>query len=100
MPFAMKFVAEHMFKRPQTPEVMTNAAERLELACSVLDKNLTGKTFMVGDQFTLADLTFAPYIEYAINTPAKDIFTKHANFMSWWGRVSERPSWMKAAARA
>jgi glutathione S-transferase len=99
-PHAMKFVYEHIFKRPQAADVMANATQRLELACSVLDKNLAGKTFMVGDQFTLADITFAPYIEYAINTPAKEIFAKHANFMSWWGRVSERPSWMKAAGRA
>jgi glutathione S-transferase len=99
-PHAMKFVYEHIFKRPQPAEVMTNATQRLELACSVLDKNLTGKTFMVGDQFTLADITYAPYIEYAINTPAKDIFAKHPNFMAWWGRVRERPSWMKAAGRA
>jgi glutathione S-transferase len=99
-PHAMKFVYEHIFKRPQTPEVIKNATERLETACAVLDKNLAGKTFMVGDQFTIADITYAPYIEYAINTPAKDIFGKHANFMAWWGRVRERPSWMKAAGRA
>jgi glutathione S-transferase len=99
-PHAMKFVYEGVFKRPQTPEVMKNATERLELACTVIDKNLAGKTFMVGDQFTIADITYAPYIDYAMMTPAKELFAKHANFMAWWGRVSERPSWMKAAGRA
>jgi glutathione S-transferase len=98
-PHAMKFVYEHIFKRPQTEDVLKHAAERLDLACSVLDKNLAGKTFLVGDQFTIADITYAPYIEYAINTPAKDIFAKHANVMSWWGRVFERPSWRKTAGR-
>jgi glutathione S-transferase len=99
-PHAMKFIYEGVFKRPQTPEVMQNATTRLELACSVLDKNLAGKTFMVGDQFTIADVTYAPYIDYAMMTPAKDIFAKHANFMAWWGRVNERPSWTKAVGRA
>jgi glutathione S-transferase len=97
---AMKFVYEHIFKRPQGEEVLSKAAERLELACGVLDKDLANKKFLVGDQFTLADITFAPYIEYAMNTPAKDIFAKHPHFMAWWGRVSERPSWLKAAGRA
>jgi len=99
-PHAMKFVYEHIFKRPQGEEVIKNATTRLELACSVLDKNLAGKTFLVGDQFTIADITYAPYIEYAMGTPAKDIFAKHTNFMAWWNRVHERPSWMKAAGRA
>jgi glutathione S-transferase len=98
-PHAMKFIYEHIFKRPQTEDVLKHATERLDLACSVLDKNLAGKTFLVGDQFTIADITYAPYIEYAINTPAKDIFAKHANVMSWWGRVFERPSWRKTAGR-
>ncbi|HEY3801456.1 MAG TPA: glutathione binding-like protein [Kofleriaceae bacterium] len=99
-PNAMKFVYEHIFKRPQGEEVMKNATQKLELACSVLDKNLAGKSFLVGDQFTIADITYAPYIEYAMNTPAKEIFAKHPNVMAWWGRVHERPSWMKAAGRA
>lgn len=100
-PNAMKFVYEHVFKRPQGADVIATATQKLETATAILDKNLAGKTFMVGDQFTLADVMFMPYIEYAMNTPAKDeVFAKHANFMSWWGRVSERPSWMKAAGRA
>jgi glutathione S-transferase len=99
-PSAMKFVYEHIFKRPQGAEVIATATQKLETATEILDKNLAGKTFMVGDQFTLADVTFMPYVEYAMNTPAKDVFGKHANFMAWWGRVRERPSWMKAAGRA
>jgi glutathione S-transferase len=99
-PHVMKFVYHHIMKREQPADVMATATTKLELACSVLDKNLAGKTFMVGDQFTIADITYAPYIEYAMGTPAKDIFAKHPNFMAWWGRVSERPSWMKAAGRA
>ena len=99
-PHAMKFVYEGVFKRPQTPEVMANATTRLELACSVLDKNLSGKQFLVGDQFTIADICYSPYIEYGMMTAAKAVFAKFPNFMAWWGRASERPAWMKAAGRA
>jgi glutathione S-transferase len=98
-PNAMKYIYHHIFKSEQTAETMEKAAKGLELACSILDKNLADKAFLVGDQFTLADICFAPYIEYAMNTPAKEIFAKHANMMAWWNRVSERPSWRKAAGR-
>ncbi len=98
-PHAMKFIYQHIFKREQTPETMEHATKSLDLACEVLDKDLAGKTFLVGDQFTLADIFFAPYIEYVMNTPGKDILSKRPNMMAWWNRVSERPSWRKAAGR-
>jgi glutathione S-transferase len=100
-PNAMKFVYHTVFQRPQADDVLAKAAEGLALACGVLDKALAGKTYLVGDQFTLGDICYAPYIEYAMNNAtAKDIFGKNANVMSWWGRVSERPAWRKAAGRA
>ena len=48
---------------------------------------------------TLADVVFAPYIEYCMASPsAKAIFVKHPHFIAWWNRVSERPSWQKVRA--
>jgi glutathione S-transferase len=98
-PNVMKFVAQHVFKREQTPETMENAANGLALACSVLDKNLANKTFLVGDKLTIADVTYAPYIEYAMATPTKEIFAKYRHVVAWWNRVSERPAWRKAVGR-
>jgi len=96
---AMKFVAQHIFKREQTPEALENAAKGLALACSVLEKNLANKTFLVGDKLTLADVTYAPYFEYAMATPAKEIFAKYPHVVAWWNRVSERPAWHKTVGR-
>lgn len=100
-PNAMKFVYHTVFQRPQTEETLAKAAEGLDLACKALDKNLAGKTYLVNEQFTIADICYAPYIEYAMANPtAKELFGKHANVMSWWNRVAERPSWRKTAGRA
>ena len=96
---AMKFVAHHIFKREQTPETMENAAKGLALACSVLEKNLANKTFLVGDKLTIADITYAPYFEYAMTTPAKEIFAKYPHVVAWWNRISERPAWRKAVGK-
>lgn len=99
-PHAMKYVYAEVFHRPQTPEVMEHAKQGLETALAVLEQDLTDKPFLVGDQLTIADYSFAPYIEYAMNTSAKEIFAKYPHVMAWWGRVSERPAWKKAAGRA
>ena len=41
-----------------------------------------------------------PYIEYAMGTPAKELFAKSPHVMAWWSKVSERPTWLKTAGRA
>ncbi|MBA3539472.1 MAG: glutathione S-transferase N-terminal domain-containing protein [Deltaproteobacteria bacterium] len=98
-PHAMKFIYQSVFKREQTPETLAKAGEGLDVACSVLDKNLADKTYLLGDQFTLADIMYAPYLEYGMLTDAKDRILAHANVAAWWNRVSERPAWKKTVGR-
>jgi glutathione S-transferase len=101
-PHAMQFVYAGAFKRDVPADKLAEAGTKLELACSVMDKRLAEtKAFLAGSELTLADLGFAPYIEYAMMHPdAKTIFSKHPHVMAWWNRVSERPTWHKAVGRA
>jgi glutathione S-transferase len=99
-PHAMKFIYDEVFKRAQTPEVLAEAGGKLDVCCGVLDKALTSSQFLCGDQFTLADIGYAPYLEYAMNTAAKATIAKHPHVVAWWNRVAERPAWRKAAGRA
>lgn len=94
-PPAMKFVYEYVFKRPQDPAALESAKGSLDTACAVMDKTLAKTPYLAGSEFTFADVCFMPYVEYAMNTPAKDIFTKHPNVVAWWNRVRERPTWKK-----
>jgi glutathione S-transferase len=64
-----------------------------------MDKELATHPFIAGGSFTLADISFMPYIEYAMNTPAKEHFAKHAHVVAWWNKISERPTWRKVAGR-
>ena len=98
-PNAMKFIYEFVFKRPQSDEVIANATKALELVCKVLDEQLAKTPFLAGDALSLADIGYMPYIEYAIHTPAKEIFAKYPHFMAWWNRVSERATWKKATGK-
>src|SRR6185437_150312 len=96
---AMKFVYEHVFKRPQEASVLEAAGKALDATCGVMDRQLGTSAFLAGDGFTLAEVCFMPYIEYTMMTPAKDIYAKHARVMAWWNKISERPTWRKVAGR-
>lgn len=96
----MKFVFQHIFQRQQTPETLEAAGAQLDKALDIMDKQLASHAFIAGDAFTLADICFMPYIEYGMNTPAKERFAKHPHVMAWWSKISERPTWRKVAGRA
>jgi glutathione S-transferase len=95
----MKFILHHIFKYEQTKETLDAAAAQLDTALGIMDKQLAAHPFIAGGSFTLADVTFMPYVEYAMNTPAKDHFAKHPHVVAWWNKVSERPTWRKIAGR-
>jgi glutathione S-transferase len=95
----MKFIYQHIFKREQTPETLATAATQLDVALGIMDKQLAATPFIAGGSFTLADICFMPYIEYAMNTPAKEHFAKHPHVAAWWSKISERPTWRKVAGR-
>jgi len=98
-PHAMKFIYHHTFGRAQDAAVLETATKGLETALGVMDARLAKSAFLAGDQFTLADVCFMPYFEYAMATPVKEMIAKHPHVNAWWNKVSERPTWQKTAGR-
>ncbi len=79
---------------------VADATKALTTVLPVLDKHLAKGPHFLGDQFTLADICYMPYTEYAMGTSAKDLILGHAHFAAWWKRVSERASWKQVTAKA
>jgi glutathione S-transferase len=99
-PHAMKFIYHHTFHRPQESAVLEAAGTGLEKTLTIMEQRLAKSPFLAGDEFTLADICFMPYIEYAMGTPVKETFAKFPHVSKWWTQVSERPAWRKTVDRA
>ena len=97
---AMKFIFQHVFQRPQPAEVLSEAQQKLGVALDVMEARLAKQPYLAGEQFSLADICFMPYVDYLQATPIKAELEKRKNVSAWWKRVSERPSWRKVTARA
>ncbi len=97
---AMKFIFHHVFHRPQSDEVLASAQKQVDAALDVMDARLAKEPYFAGTEFSLADICFMPYVEYAQGTALKDSLAKRSNVSRWWSKVSERPSWRKVAPRA
>ena len=99
-PHAMKFVYHHVFQRAQEPAVLQAAEAKLTEALGIMDAHLAKHAYFAGAQFSLADISFMPYVDYVMMTPAKAQLEKWPNVMAWWGRCSERATWKKASQKS
>jgi glutathione S-transferase len=62
---------------------------------AVLDKRLAGKSYVVGNALTLADLTLASSLMYA--KQAELPLSEVPNVQSWFGRISDLDAWKKTS---
>jgi glutathione S-transferase len=62
----------------------------------VLDKRLEGKTYVVGNAVTLADLTLASSLMYAQQTEAP--VAEFPNVQAWLSRITTLPAWKKSGS--
>jgi GST-like protein len=72
--------------------------------CDVLDRHLRGKTYVVGEEYTIADMALYPWIRQLLtgyNQPEPSTITaksflsideKYPDMLAWANRVSERPA--------
>lgn len=101
-PNAMKVVMEAMFgpMRGQTPrpEVIQQGIADASKALDVLDKGLEGNEYLAGS-FSLADIDYAPYMEYFVAAGGGDAVGSRSNVAAWWKRLSARPSWQLASGK-
>jgi glutathione S-transferase len=98
-PHAMKFIYHAVFKREQTPEILKVAGAGLDTAFGVLERALSKEPFLAGKTFSLAEITFAPYLEYLTLTPAASKLVEHPRVAAWWSALSDRPTWRKTVGR-
>jgi glutathione S-transferase len=101
-PHAMTIIYQCMFApmRGGTTDMakVEEAKAKLPPVLEVMDKALAKGPHLLGDSFTLADIAFMPYMEYAMLTPAKDMIMSYPHVAAWWKRISERPTWKQATA--
>jgi glutathione S-transferase len=97
---AMKFIYQYVMKREQDAAALEAAGKALEVTCAAMEKQLASTPFLAGSAFTLADVCFMPYIEYAMASPVKEMIAKNPHVSSWWNKISERPTWQRATGKA
>jgi glutathione S-transferase len=80
------------------PHGVENARTRMNVSLDMIDAEMAGKTWAVGDQFSLADCAAGPPLFYIDKVfPLAD---KHKNAARYLGRLLERPSYERTIEEA
>jgi glutathione S-transferase len=100
-PKAMVIIMNNMFgpmmgKTPDT-DAVNKAKENLGNTFDIADKALARQDFFGGKTFSLADISWMPYIQYLFGAKEGEMVTGRKNLGAWWSRVSTRPTWAKIA---
>lgn len=74
-------------------EVISRALPRAALCLGALESIMGSTPFLTGAALTLADLHAVSMFAYFIMTPeAQSLLKPHPILLSWWNRISARPS--------
>lgn len=84
----------------KTPDADVVAAGKAGAAraLDVIEQALVGQDYLAGE-FSLADICYAPYLEYINAMGLGEIIAERPNVAAWWARVSARPAWQKVIGK-
>jgi glutathione S-transferase len=80
-------------KPPGDPIVLAFLKGRIDNSLAILDKRLAGRSYIVGDRPTIADLSLIAYLYYPPDEFGFDIASEHKNIAAWLGRIKALPGW-------
>jgi glutathione S-transferase len=84
----------HAFaKTPTDPAVMKFLKGRADSALRILDKRLSNRTYVLGAEPTIADLSLVAYLYFPAEEFGFDIAGEHKNIGAWLDRIKALPRW-------
>lgn len=88
------------FGKPADESKIPALTESFNKLMDVLEAQLKTTKYLAGDEFTLADISFLPHLQYVVTVPAfATPFEGHPHVKAWWSACTSRPAWQKVASR-
>ena len=87
-----RFMKSFAAKAPD-PAVAAFLKSRIDAAFGIVDKHLAGRTFMVGDSLTIADMSLSGYVFYPAEESGYVLEERFPNLAAWRDRLRAAPGW-------
>jgi glutathione S-transferase len=93
------FVAQRLLSPQNAPSASADVSwddEKLQPLLRFLDQHLCGRSFICGDELTLADFSVGAMMMYV--RPAAFPFSLYASIGGWYARIESTEAWKETAA--
>ncbi|KAL3830453.1 hypothetical protein ACJIZ3_019255 [Penstemon smallii] len=80
---------------PTNLERVKEDDEKLARVLDVYEERLSQSKYLVGDSFTLADLSHIPFTQFLGSLGKEHLLRDRKHVSAWWDDISSRPSWKK-----
>jgi len=91
------FMAAYRFRRTFTrttdPAVLAFLRSRVDDFLGILEEQVAGRPFVIGDRATIADLSMCAYISFPSDETGYDLSSSHPRVHAWLGRIAALPGW-------
>jgi len=87
-----RFLKNFAPKQPD-PAVFNFMKGRIDASLAIVNKRLSGRKFVVGDQPTIADIALTAYLYYPAEEFGFDMAKEHPAIGAWLDRVQSLPGW-------
>ena len=96
--FAFENLFKKMFMKQDADPVALAAGEKeWKLFAPILNAQLEGRKFLLGDELTLADFSVGACFSYAEASGLP--WNEFTHIKAWWGRLNEIPAWKNTAPK-
>ncbi len=81
------------------PVIANDLREKLSPKLDIYDQILAKGKYMSGDEFSLIDIYYMPYVELLYQSGEGNLIDDRPHLKQWWERVASRDSWKKITAK-
>jgi len=87
-----RFMKSFAAKEPD-PTIAAFLKGRIDSAFHVVDKHLAGKRWIVGDAFSIADISLSGYLFFPAEESGYVLEERFPNLAAWRDRIKTQPGW-------
>ncbi|WP_437540928.1 glutathione binding-like protein [Sorangium sp. So ce367] len=84
--------------KPGDEAIVDASKAEVSKALDAVEKALAGHEYLAGSSYSLADISWMPYLQCLVVSKLGELITDRPNVAAWWKRISERPAWVKVSS--
>ncbi|WP_437892987.1 glutathione S-transferase family protein [Sorangium sp. So ce124] len=84
--------------KPGDESIVDASKAEVSRALDVIEKALAGHEYLAGSSYSLADISWMPYLQCLVVSNVGELITDRPNVAAWWKRISARPAWVKVSS--